>query len=110
MEAGAAGLSPVDYLLAIMRDEQLDLPTRLDAAKAVAPYTNPRLASIDATVKSQVDVSMLTDEQRRQRARAAILEAFAERPLRVVEGEYEVIAERDIHVKPLPDKEEEPSS
>src|SRR6516225_9982215 len=28
MEAGAAGLSPVEYLLAIMRDEQLDLPTR----------------------------------------------------------------------------------
>jgi hypothetical protein len=53
VELVRSGLSPVDYLLAIMRDEQLDLPTRLDAAKAVAPYTNPRLAVIDATVKSQ---------------------------------------------------------
>jgi hypothetical protein len=44
------------------------------------------------------------------RARRAIIEAFAERPPRVVEGEYEVIAERDIRVKSLPDKEEEPSS
>jgi hypothetical protein len=31
MEAGAAGLSPVDYLLAIMRDEELTLLIRLDA-------------------------------------------------------------------------------
>jgi hypothetical protein len=94
MEAGAAGLSPVDYLLSIMRDEALDLPTRLDAAKSVAPYTNPRLASIDATVKSEVKVA-LTEEQRRERARQAILEAFAERTPLVVDAEYKVIAGKD---------------
>ena len=87
MEAAAAGLSPVDFMLAIMRNEELALAVRLDAAKAVAPYTNPRLASIDATVKSTTEVSLLTDEQRRQRARQAILDAFVERPMRLIEGE-----------------------
>jgi hypothetical protein len=36
-----------------------------------------------------------TEEQRRERARQAILEAFA-RPPRVVEGEYKVIAGKDV--------------
>ena len=95
MEASAAGMTPVDYLLAVMRNEQLDLPTRLDAAKAVAPYTNPRLASIDVKARTEVTVSALTEEERRQRARQAILEAFAERPL-VIEHEPKVIAGRDV--------------
>ena len=98
----ASGLNPVDYawrlgevtgslpasiyMLSIVRDEALDLPTRLDAAKAVAPYTNPRLSVIDSTVRTEVNVMALTDEQRRERARQAILEAFAERPPVVVEG------------------------
>jgi hypothetical protein len=65
MEAAAAGLSPVDY----------------DAAKSVAPYTNPRLAVIDSnvTVQQQAE-TQLTAEERRERARQAIREAFAERP------------------------------
>ena len=62
-----------------MRNEKLDLSIRLDAAKAVAPYTNPRLAVIDSMVRTEVNVTAVTDEQRRERARQAILEAFAER-------------------------------
>jgi hypothetical protein len=41
------------------------------------------------------DTALLTDEQRRQRARQAILEAFAERPL-VIEHEPRIIAGRDV--------------
>ena len=52
MEAAAAGLTPVDYLLGIMRNETLELPVRLEAAKAVAPYVHPRLASIEARVET----------------------------------------------------------
>ena len=52
MEAAAAGLTPVDYLLGIMRNEKLELPVRLEAAKAVAPYVHPRLASLEARVES----------------------------------------------------------
>jgi hypothetical protein len=50
MEAAAAGLTPVDYLLAIMRNETLDMPVRLEAAKAVAPFVHPRLSSVEARV------------------------------------------------------------
>jgi len=54
---------------------------RLDAAKAVAPYTNPRLAVIDSTVRAKVEVTDgLSLEERRERARQMIREAFAERP------------------------------
>jgi hypothetical protein len=56
-------------------------------AIAAAPYFHPRLASIDSTVRTEVNVSQLTEEQRRQRARQAILEAFAERPMKLIEGE-----------------------
>ena len=42
-----SGLTPLDYLLRIMRDESLDHHQRIDAAKAAAPYVHPRLASIE---------------------------------------------------------------
>ena len=101
MEAGAAGLTPVDYLLGIMRNDELDLAVRLDAAKAVAPYVHPRLAVIDSTTRAEVSTSTLTKEERRERARRAILEAFAERPLKLIEGEvveggYKVIAGTEV--------------
>jgi hypothetical protein len=49
-------------------------------AIAVAPYTNPRLAVVDARITKEVDAVSLNDAERRQRARQMILEAFAERP------------------------------
>lgn len=41
------GLSPLDYLLSLMRDESLPADDRKDAAKAAAPYVHPRLNAID---------------------------------------------------------------
>ena len=46
-----SGLTPLAYLLKIMRDKELDRAVRLDAAKAAAPYVHPKLANLDATVK-----------------------------------------------------------
>ena len=43
------GTSAVQLMLAVMRDETLPHPIRLDAAKAVAPYTHPRLSAVDMT-------------------------------------------------------------
>ena len=94
-EVTKSGLKPVDYLLTVMRDKRQPLPIRLDAAKAAAPYTSPRLAVIDSTVRAEVAVSTLTDEERREQARALIRAAFAERPL-VIEHEPRVIAGRDV--------------
>jgi methanogenic corrinoid protein MtbC1 len=42
----ASGISPLDFLLAAMRDDQHEFSTRLDAAKAAAPYVHAKLASV----------------------------------------------------------------
>ena len=41
-EAIAAGLSPLEYMLEVMRDETLDESKRLEAAKAAAPYCHAK--------------------------------------------------------------------
>lgn len=45
--AAAQGITPLEYLLSIVRNEGLERPVRLDAAKAAAPYVHPRLASVE---------------------------------------------------------------
>src|SRR5215831_20919 len=82
-EVAKSGLDPVKYLLQVMGDETADVDRRDRAAVAVAPYVAPRLAVIDSTIRAAVvDVTALTSEERRQRARQAIVEAFRERPPR----------------------------
>ena len=41
-----SGPTPLDYMLKVMRDEEVEPAKRLDAAKAAAPYVHPRLASV----------------------------------------------------------------
>lgn len=36
------GLTPLEYFLEVMRDEENETSTRLDAAKSAAPYCHPR--------------------------------------------------------------------
>ena len=43
-EIEASGLTPFDYLLSVVRDESADTKERTDAAKAILPYCNARLA------------------------------------------------------------------
>ena len=43
----SSGLTPLDYLIAILRDEGSGPNMRLEAAKAAAPYVHPRLAAIE---------------------------------------------------------------
>ncbi len=43
----ASGLTPLDYMLAILRDDEADKAVRMDAAKAAAPYVHPRLAAVE---------------------------------------------------------------
>lgn len=45
------GLSPLDYLLAILRDEKVEQARRMDAAKAAAPYCHPRRQPVDSDGK-----------------------------------------------------------
>jgi hypothetical protein len=72
-------LTPLEYMLAVLRDLNETPDRRAWAATTAAPYIHPRLHAIEAKVETAV--VLVTDEQRRERARQAILEAFAERPL-----------------------------
>lgn len=42
--AAKEGLTPLEYMLQVMRDVKADDARRLDAAKSAAPYMHPRLS------------------------------------------------------------------
>ncbi|MEN6505004.1 MAG: hypothetical protein ABFD92_10720 [Planctomycetaceae bacterium] len=42
-----SGLTPLEYMLAEMRDENNPKDVRLDAAKSAAPYVHPKLAAVE---------------------------------------------------------------
>jgi hypothetical protein len=42
----AQGIMPLDYMMAIVRNEAEDKTVRLDAAKAAAPYVHARLQAV----------------------------------------------------------------
>jgi hypothetical protein len=44
---GAAGLTPLDYMLRVLRDESASPAARMNAAKCAAPYIHARLASTE---------------------------------------------------------------
>lgn len=46
-EVAASGLTPLEYMLGLLRDESRDFLTRFEAAKAAAPYVHPKLASTE---------------------------------------------------------------
>lgn len=46
-EAEAGGLSPLGYLLRVMRDEREPAARRMDAAKTAAPFLHPKLSTMD---------------------------------------------------------------
>lgn len=55
-EVEASGLTPLDYMLSVLRDESRDPDDRMDAAKAAAPYVHAKLASIEHGGKVGVTV------------------------------------------------------
>jgi hypothetical protein len=89
-----SGISPLDYMLKVMRDPKVEADRRDRMAAAAAPFQHPRLAVIDSTVRAEVTVKLSADELR-ARAREAIRAAFAERTPLVVDAEYKVIAGKD---------------
>jgi hypothetical protein len=46
-EVAASGLTPLEYMLSVMRNEEADEARRLDAAKAAAQYVHPKLSATD---------------------------------------------------------------
>lgn len=49
----ASGLTPLAYMIQLMRDETQEQPVRLDAAKAAAPFVHPRLNAIAVNQSSE---------------------------------------------------------
>jgi len=58
MAKGAAmgGITPLEYLLSVMRNENATDAARTDAAKAAAPYVHPKLATM--TLKGDADAPL----------------------------------------------------
>lgn len=56
-----SGLTPLDYLLSLLRDTDQEPHIRADAAKAAAPYVHPKLANVELTGKDKgpLNVSIL---------------------------------------------------
>ena len=49
-KAAAEGITPLEYLLSVMRDVGNEQRERAAAAVAAAPYVHAKLSSIDATI------------------------------------------------------------
>jgi hypothetical protein len=68
-----SAITPLDYLLGIIRDKDQDGRSRLDAAKAAAPYCHDRLSAIELSgpngsavqvqATQKLDISDLDDEE-----------------------------------------------
>lgn len=66
----ASGITPLDYMLQVMRDTKADKARRDDMAKAAAPYVHPKFSAITAPVapgqNGYADLSKLTDAELEQ--------------------------------------------
>jgi hypothetical protein len=63
LAAAAAGETPLEYLLRVMRDPSLPDGQRMDAAKNAAPYCHSRLNAV--TVKGDADGPLVVEIIRR---------------------------------------------
>lgn len=50
-EVAASGLTPLDYMLTVLRNETADPDDRQWAAQNAAPYVHPRLAAVEHSGK-----------------------------------------------------------
>lgn len=58
-KAVQAGITPLEYLLSILRDEKEERSVRIDAAKASAPYIHPRLQNTTVKIPDGLDIRMI---------------------------------------------------
>lgn len=57
----ASGVTPLDYMLTVMRDVASEPATRLDAAKSAAPYVHSKLSSIEVKANITTHEASLAD-------------------------------------------------
>ena len=54
------GLTPLDYLIALMRDESKNERLRIDVAHKVLPYCSARLLSADIQADSELHIYLVS--------------------------------------------------
>ena len=52
------GITPLEFMLNVMRDDSNELAVRFQAAKDAAPYIHPRLSAIDANIQGKVGLTV----------------------------------------------------
>jgi hypothetical protein len=67
-EIAASGLTPLDYMLRVLRDENENMSRRDEMAKAAAPYCHPRLSTVDAKVNVSSSLAEALDALKSQNA------------------------------------------
>ena len=102
-KAMAEGLTPVEYLLGIMRNEEADEKRRDWAAEKVAPYLHARPSPLDRTVRLECLPSTSTIEGIDQ-ALDRIISAIADEVLSPGEGQS-LIAVIEARRKAIEDRE-----
>jgi hypothetical protein len=67
-------LTPLDYLLSVVRDESEDKRERLDAAKAAAPYCHARLSATELSGpnKGPIETKEVSEEARLEASMAML--------------------------------------
>lgn len=60
-EVAASGLTPLEYMLNVLRDVQQPAERRDDMAKAAAPYIHPKLNAVQAKIDGELTLKELRD-------------------------------------------------
>ena len=58
----ATGETPLEYMLPVMRDENIEVSRQDDMAKAAAPFFYPRLATLDQRITESTKYVMRMPE------------------------------------------------
>jgi hypothetical protein len=79
-EIAASGETPLDYMLALMRDPRQAQEVRLDAAKSAAPYVHAKLAAIEHTGKDggAIEIVEIPEQERARRIAFVLSKATRE--------------------------------
>ena len=75
-KVAASGLTPVDYLVSVYRDESVNLTERVLAARAAAPYAHPKLSNVE------MDLSSTANRDSENMSDAELIAIASGKPLR----------------------------
>ncbi len=76
--AASEGITPLEYMLAILRDTNLPREHRMDAAKAAAPYMHSRLESVKHSGDEDNPVALKIESDAKFREACSLLDAVTD--------------------------------